>query len=128
MSENIVLKRLAELAKARQNAITATIARTRLQGRLLDLEKELLKVRQKKESALEQRILKLEKTVAAERINLNRAKMAVNALSPERLASTNGKKIKRSYQIVRQKGQGTLTVNNVGIYDRLLPGDTVIVN
>jgi hypothetical protein len=129
ISDTRMLDRESMIAQAQEKSISALVARSRLRGRLLDLQRELLVVRQKKESALDQKILELQNDIAAQKITYETSRKAVRTLNVSRRAfsDSNSETKKTSFQIVRPLSGRTKTI----IAERLthlLPGDIVIVN
>ena len=127
ISGTTVLDRETKIAQAQEKSITAMVARSRLKGRLLDLQRELLIVKQKKETAISQKILKLERDISAQQITLASAEKAYSSLNFGRAASANDdKKKETSYEIVR-KETGVPSSIKAEQFTKLWPGDIIIV-
>ena len=127
VSTATVLARETEISVAQEKSMAALVARARLQGRLLDLQRELLLIKRKNEGVIDQKIAKQESAIAIAEIDLKAARRAVKTLNIEGGFSLGEHRQKqRIFQIVREVQGQALTLNATRS-TRLWPGDIVIV-
>ena len=128
LSRTTYLDRESRMVQTEERNITTLVARARLQGRILDLQRDLLGVQQKKEGSLDKRILTLEQDIAGQEIDLKTARKAIRALTNgSDYALLGGKKRRTAFQIVRETSRGANTIK-ADRFTRLKPGDIVVVS
>ena len=123
-----LIKMETRIAETEEKNVAVMLARAALQGRLLDLQRELLIVKQKKEGKIDQEILGVERQAAEYRINMNSAHKAMQTLYGGATVPEFGQKFKPAgFKIVRQSAKGARTLS-VDKFTQLRPGDIVVVS
>ena len=128
LSKTTFLDRETRLAQTEERNINTLVAQARLNGRLLDLKRDLLVVKQKREGALDRQIFALERGIAGQEIELKAAKNAIRALTNGAgMPGINGRKKNAAFKIVRESKSGASTII-ANQFTRIQPGDIIVVS